>query len=43
MGMVMIDRPVQGSRDANVKKAGANYRERSMKAISVEQEGEEDG
>ena len=38
----MIDRPVQGSRDANVKEAGANYRERSMKAISVEQEGEED-
>ena len=38
----MIDRPVQGGRDANVKEAGANDRERSVKAISVEQEGEED-
>ena len=39
----MIERPVQGGRDANVKEAGANDRERSVKAISVEQEGEEDG
>ena len=35
--------PVQGGGDANVKEAGANDRERSVKAISVEQEGEEDG
>ena len=41
--MVMIERPVQGSGDANVKEAGSNDRERSVKAISVEQEGEEDG
>ena len=41
--MVMIERPVQSSRDAYVKEAGANDRERSVKAISVEQEGEEDG
>ena len=35
--------PVQGSGDANVKEAGADDRERSAKAISVEKEGEEDG
>ena len=39
----MMERPVQSSRDANVKEASANDRERSMKAISFEEESEEDG
>lgn len=38
----MIERPVQCGRDANMKEAGADDRERSVKAISVEQESEED-
>ena len=36
------DRPVQCGRDANVKEAGADNREGSVKAISVEKESEED-
>ena len=42
MRIVMIKGPVQCGRDANMKEAGADDRERSVKAISVEQESEED-